>query len=120
MSRRLLIKVTCGADEPERLSQALTVAATAVASGVEVSLWLTGDASWLAVPGRVPDLGLEHALSLGDLVETVLAGGRMTLCSQCAARREITPESVWDGVRIAGAATFVDEATSSDVQALIY
>ena len=44
----------------------------------------------------------------------------MTLCSQCAARREITPESVWDGVRIAGAATFVDEATSSDVQALIY
>ncbi len=48
----LVVKVTCGVEAPERLNQALTVAATAVAGGVEVSLWLTGDATWLAVPGR--------------------------------------------------------------------
>ena len=76
MARRLLVKVTCGADDAERLSQALTVAATAVASGVDVSLWLTGDATWLAVPGRVPDLGLDGAAPLSDLVDAVLAGGR--------------------------------------------
>jgi len=120
MSRRLLIKVTSGADEPERLSQALTISATAIASGVEVSLWLTGEASWLAVPGRVPELGLEHAVPLSELVEAVLAGGSITLCSQCAVRRGITPEAVWPGVRIAGAATFVAEAIADDVQALIY
>ena len=38
----LVIKVTAGKDEPERCGQALTVAATAIASGVAVSLWLAG------------------------------------------------------------------------------
>ena len=30
---RLVVKVTCGADEPERCTQGLTVAANALASG---------------------------------------------------------------------------------------
>ena len=120
MTRRLLVKVTCGPDDAERLSQALTVAATGVASGVDVSLWLTGDATWLAVPGRVPDLGLEGAMPLADLVDSVLAGGRTTVCTQCAVRRGITGDDVAAGVRIAGAASFLEEALADDVQALVY
>jgi predicted peroxiredoxin len=120
MARRLVLKVTCGADDAERLSQALTVAATAVASGVDVSLWLTGDATWLAVPDRVPDLGLEGAAPLSDLVAAVLVGGRTTVCTQCAARRGITADDVASGVRIAGAASFLDEALADDAQALVY
>jgi predicted peroxiredoxin len=120
MARRLVIKVTCGADEAERLSQALTVAATAVASGVDVSLWLTGDATWLGVPGRVPDLGLTGAAPLADLVESVRVGGRTTVCTQCAARRGITADSVAPGVRIAGAASYLEEVLADDAQALVY
>jgi predicted peroxiredoxin len=120
MSRRLVLKVTCGPDDAERLSQALTVAATAVAAGVDLSLWLTGDASWLGVAGRVPDLGLESAAPLADLVTAVLAGGRTTVCTQCAARRGITAEDLADGVRIAGAASFLEEILADDVQALVY
>jgi predicted peroxiredoxin len=115
-----VIKVTCGADEAERLSQALTVAATAVASGVEVSLWLTGDATWLGVAGRVPDLGLEHAVPIGDLVAQVLDAGSVTVCTQCAARRGIAVADLAPGVRIAGAATFVDEVLGEGTQALVY
>ena len=48
----LVVKVTCGTEALERLNQGFTVAATALASGVEVSLWLTGDATLMAVPGR--------------------------------------------------------------------
>lgn len=120
MARRLVVKVTCGADDAERLSQALTVAATAVAAGVDVSLWLTGEATWLAVPGRVPDLGLAQAVPLADLVAAVLAGGRTTVCTQCAARRGITPGDLVDGARIAGAASFLEEVLADDVQALVY
>jgi predicted peroxiredoxin len=120
MARPLVIKVTVGADEPERLSQALTVAATAAASGADVSLWLTGEASWLAVPGRVPELALTHAVPVQELVDAVLAGGRVTLCTQCAARRGIGVDDVSPGVRIAGAATFVAEVLTPDAQALVY
>jgi predicted peroxiredoxin len=42
------------------------------------------------------------------------------LCTQCAARRNITPEDVIDGVRISGAATFVAEITADATQALVY
>jgi predicted peroxiredoxin len=120
MARSLVVKVTCGAEAPERLSQALTVAATAVSAGIEVSLWLTGDAVWVAVPGRMPELGLEHAAPLADLVEAVRAGGSLTACSQCLVRRDLVAADLADGVRIAGAATFVEESLRDGAQALVY
>jgi predicted peroxiredoxin len=120
MARSLLVKSTAGAEDPERCNQAFTVAATAVASGVEVSLWLTGEAVWFAVAGRAPDLGLPHAAAAGDLVAAVLAGGTVTVCTQCAQRRDVTEVDVLPGVRIAGAPSFVEEALGEGVQALVY
>ncbi len=120
MGRKLVIKVTSGKDEPERCNQAFTVASTAVASGVPVSLWLTGEAAWFALPGRADDFSLPHAVPLADLLASVLALGTVTICGQCAARRDITPQDVIEGVRIAGAATFVAEVVADDVQALVY
>ncbi len=121
---RLVLKVTCGAEAPERLNQALTVAGTAVASGVEVSLWLTGDASWLAVRGRDAELAaaaaLPHAAPLTALRDGVLAGGLLTVCGQCAARRDLTVDDLVDGVQIRGAAAFVEEVMGPDTRALVY
>ncbi|HYH73587.1 MAG TPA: sulfur reduction protein DsrE, partial [Nocardioides sp.] len=52
----LVLKVTCGTEALERLNQGFTVAATALASGADVSLWLTGDATLMAVPGRAEEV----------------------------------------------------------------
>jgi predicted peroxiredoxin len=120
MARTLVIKATAGLDAPERCSQAFTVAATAVAAGVPVSLWLTGESAWFALPGRAAEFTLPHAAPLPDLLDAVLAGGLVTLCTQCAARRGIGAEDVLPGVRVAGAAVFVEEVTSGDAQALVY
>ncbi len=119
-SRRLVVKVTSGQEAPERLSQAVTVAATAVASGVPVSLWLTGEASWLAVPGRAEQVVLPHAAPLAELRDLLLASARVTVCTQCAARREITAGDLLPGAEIRGAAAFVEEVLQEDVQALVY
>jgi predicted peroxiredoxin len=120
MDRSLVIKATAGQNDPERASQAFTVAAVAVASGVSVSLWLTGEAAWFAVPGRAEEFLLPLAAPLGDLLAAVLAGGTVTVCSQCAARRDITQDTVLDGVRIAGASVFVQEVLAEQAQALVY
>ncbi|MBO3083157.1 DsrE family protein [Cellulomonas fengjieae] len=118
--RPLVIKTTSGTERPEATNQAFTVAATAVAAGAEVSLWLTGESAWFALPGRAADLVLEHAAPLADLLAAVLDGGRVTVCTQCAARRGIGPEHVLPGVRIAGAAAFVEETLAERAQALVY
>jgi predicted peroxiredoxin len=118
--RKLLVKVTAGTDAPERCAQAFTVAALAVTSGADVSLWLTGESAWFALPGRAADFVLPHSAPLPDLLEVVLTGGRLTLCTQCAARRGIQTKDVLPGITIAGAQVFVEEALADDVQALIY
>jgi len=119
-SRQLIIKLTAGVESPEKLSQAFTVAATAVASGGVVSLWLTGESSWLAVPGRAENFSLPQAAPLSDLRDAVLAGGRLTLCSQCAARRDLTETDLLPGTLIRGAAAFVEEVLQPGAQALVY
>ncbi|WP_460755609.1 DsrE family protein [Myceligenerans cantabricum] len=118
--RPLVIKTTAGLDRPETVNQAFTVAAAAVAAGAEVSLWLAGEASWLAVPGRAAELELEHAAPLPDLLDVILGAGTVTLCTQCAARREIGPDGVVPGIRIAGSPVFVEEILRPDAQALVY
>lgn len=120
MARPLVIKVTAGDDAPERCNQAFTVAAAAAVSGVPVSLWLTGESAWFALPGRAAEFELPHATPLEDLLSVILTAGQVTLCTQCAGRRNIGPDDVRPGVRIAGAPTFVEEITKDDVQALVY
>ncbi len=120
MAQRLVVKVTCGEDDKERANQAFTVASAAVASGVPTSLWLTGEAAWLSVPGYAEQFSLPHATPLADLLEIVLEGGTVTLCTQCAVRRGITDRAIRDGIRVAGAAVFVEEALRDGTQALVY
>lgn len=119
-TRTLVVKITAGLERPELVNQAFTVAASAIAAGVEVSLWLTGEATWLALPGRAGELELAHAAPLADLFEAVLEGGSITVCTQCAARREITEEGIVPGVRIAGSAVFVEEILDSRAQSIVY
>ena len=120
LERSLVVKLTVGSDQPERCSQGFTVAATAVSAAVEVSLWLTGEAAWFALPGRAASFELAHSAPLADLLDVVLADGHVTLCTQCALRRAISAGDVLPGIRIAGAATFVAEALAPSAQALIY
>lgn len=118
--RPLVIKSTAGVERLEACAQALTVAATATAAGARVSLWLTGEATWLAVPGRAATVELPNSAPLDELLDVVLSAGTLTVCTQCAVRRDLTESELLPGVRIAGAATFVEETLAPDVQALVY
>lgn len=117
---RLVVKVTAGADAPERCAQAFTVAATAAASGVAVSLWLTGEATWFAVPGRAAQFDLAHSAPLDELLETILSAGVVTACVQCLQRRDLDADALLPGIRVAGAASFVEEIMQPGTQALVY
>src|SRR5665647_3120439 len=66
--------------------------------GLEVSPGRSGEASWLALPGRAGDIVLPHATPLADLLEVVLGEGTVTLCTQCAARRGIAGDEMLRGI----------------------
>ena len=118
--RRLVVKCTSGSEAPERCAQAFTVAATAIAAGATVSLWLTGDAVWFAVPGRAEEFSLELATPLAELRDLVVAGGTLTVCSQCAQRRGLVEGDLVEGAQVAGAAVFTEQVLAEDAQALVY
>lgn len=120
MARRLVIKLITGKDDPERLSGALNVASAAIASGVEVSLWLTSDSSWFALPGKISEVELAHSPDLGEILQMIIDNGSVTLCTQCAMRRGIDKSDLIEGIEIKGAASFVEEIASENCQALVY
>ncbi|MCZ4499913.1 MAG: sulfur reduction protein DsrE [Marmoricola sp.] len=118
--RSLVIKCTAGADEPERCSQAFTVAAAAIASGADVALWLTGEAAWFGLPGRAEDFELPLSGSLAEARDLVLESGDLVICTQCAARRGIVAGDLLPGARISGATAFTEAVLADGVQALVY
>ncbi len=119
-STNLIIKLTVGAQEAEKVAQAFSVATTALASGIKVSFWLTGEASWFAMPGKASEFSLPHSAPLDQMLESLIAGGTVTLCTQCAVRRSINDGDQIEGIRIAGAASFVEEIMGESTQALVY
>ncbi|HAM24437.1 MAG TPA: sulfur reduction protein DsrE [Actinobacteria bacterium] len=118
--RRLVVTLGASLTEAERCHQAITVAVTALASGAEVSVWLFGDAVRLAVPETAATIALDHAPNLADLLDRVLDGGTLTVCTQCATRRGLTPADLLPGVRIAGSTAQVEEILAPHTQALVY
>ncbi len=116
----LVIKLATGVIDAERVAQAFSVASTALAAGIDVSFWLAGDASWLALPGKAEEFSLPHSAPLHELLATLINNATVTLCTQCAIRRNINDGDQIPGIRIAGSATFVEEITNESTQALVY
>jgi predicted peroxiredoxin len=83
-------------------------------------MWLTGEATWLATPGRAEEFILAEATALAELRDLLLAEATLTVCTQCAARRQLTGADFLPGVRVAGAGSFVAEILADGAQALVY
>ena len=114
----LVIKIVGNSSDPERTVTALSVAGAAGAAGMTLSLWLAGDAVWLAVrPERRDGIVDDEA---ANLFAEVLANAGATVCARCAQRRDVGEEDLVPGARIGGAAAFVAAVTEPGAQALIY
>lgn len=119
-STHLVIKLATGVIDAERVAQAFSVASTALAAGIDVSFWLAGEAAWLALPGKAEEFSLPNSAPLYDLLHALINTASVTLCTQCAVRRNINDGDQIPGIRIAGSATFVEEITNEATQALVY
>ena len=116
----LTIQLTTGARDPERAAQAVTVAAAAVVSGVEVSLWLSGDAvSFATVDGGgvVFPPAYSPWAELGPLL---FDAAQVSVCVQSLSTHGVDTADLAPGVRVAGAASLVSEIIAPDTRVLVY
>ena len=122
MPRALVVKVTAGADDPERCNQGFTVAATAVAAGADVSLWLTGEAAWFGVPGRAEAVRppARHAAGRPARRGAGRRAGHGLHASAPVRRGHRRGTTCCAGVRLAGSPSYVEEVLADGVQALVY
>ena len=118
--RSLVVTITAGEEAPERCSQGFTVAAAATSAGADVSLWLAGEAVWLVTPGRAAAFDLPHTAPLDGLLDLLLGAATVTVSATSAARRDLGDGDFLPGVRIAGAASYVEEILRPDTQAVTF
>jgi predicted peroxiredoxin len=116
VQRRLVVKIAGDSLEGERVGLGLLVAATAASSGVPVVVWLAAESVRLATTTARPDAGHENA----DLVAALREVAQLYVCARCAARRGIEQADLYPGVRIGGAAEYVEQVLDPNTQALIY
>ncbi|MGH2784384.1 MAG: DsrE family protein [Actinomycetota bacterium] len=107
MASTFVLRLTRGSSDPEPVGQALTIASTALVSGVAVELWLMAEGVELARPGAIEKLTLAHSPPLIELWDTVRAAGPIYACTQCLKRRGMDVEDLREGVTQAGAQAFV-------------
>jgi predicted peroxiredoxin len=109
-SKKLVIVNSRGFDD-ERSSVAWSIANTAVASGMDVTVFLvSAGADWVRVGAadnaRLNPLDPPMATMINNVLE---GGGRILVCPPCAKVRGYNEESFIDGVVIAGAPAMLEE-----------
>lgn len=120
MPRSLVVKVTHALDDAERAHLGCNVAATALAAGVDVHVFLAVEGVRLAQPDVPAQLSVADAPPIGDLLDAVYAAGAVTVCTPCAARRGLGAEDFRPGTQLAGSVRFVELVTAEGAQALVY
>jgi predicted peroxiredoxin len=111
--KKLVIVNTRGFDD-ERSSVAWSIANTAAASDMEVTMFLVAaGVDW--VRKGAADVARLNPLdpSMSDMIGNFLRnGGRILVCPPCAKVRGYTEESLIEGARIAGAPVMLEEVNA--------
>lgn len=120
MASSLVVKVTHALDDPERAHIGCNVAAVALASGLDVYVFLAIEAVRLAQPDVAAQLVVDDAPPITDLLDALYAGASVTVCTPCATRRGLGADDFRDGTQLAGSARFVELATAEGATAVVY
>ena len=120
MTRTLVVKVTAGRTSPSGATRGSPWPRPASPPARRSACGSRVRRPGSPYPGRAEEFTLPLATPLADLLAVVREAGTVTLCTQCAARRDLTEADVLPGIRIAGAAGFVEESLAEGAQALVY
>ena len=100
---KVVINLTTGLEDPERVTVAFLVGGAAAEQGKQVAMFLTKEAVRLAVPGVAAVVACDGCPPLGQLFQQFADnGGELLVCPICVKSRKI-PEDFVANARLAGA-----------------
>jgi predicted peroxiredoxin len=103
MTDKVLINLSTGLEDSERVMIAFLVAGAALEQGKEVAVFLTKEAVRLAVDGTAVGVACDGCPPLADLVKRYeAAGGRYYVCPICFNARQLDPERLISGAEVQG------------------
>jgi predicted peroxiredoxin len=104
MADKLLVNLTTGVEDGEKVTVAFLVAGAALNRGREVAIFLTQEAVRLAVPGTAEGTFCDGCPPLERLFEQFgTGGGELLACPFCVNSRGIDPAGLVPHARVAGA-----------------
>lgn len=119
-TKKLVLMVTHGPEQPELATVPLVMATTALASDIDVLVGFQGNGVFLAMKGMAERVSAHGFPPIRDLVKSYVdAGGKMYVCAPCAASRMMKQEDLIEGAEIVGGATFVAECAAA-TNVLVY
>ena len=103
MASKVLVNLTTGMEDGEKVTVAFLVAGAALDRGKDVAFFLTKEAVRLAVPGVAVGTACAGCPSLPELLERFLAaGGSYLVCPVCFNSKALDPEHLVKGAELGG------------------
>jgi predicted peroxiredoxin len=103
MSNKAVISLTTGLEDPERVTVAFLVAVGAAETGRPTLMFLTKEATRLALDGVNVGVACEGCPPLADLAKRYdAAGGRYYVCPICFDARSLDKDRLVNGAELAG------------------
>jgi predicted peroxiredoxin len=104
MADKVLINLSTGLEDSERVTVAFLVAGAALEKGKEVAMFLTKEAVRLAEPGHAVGVACEGCPPIPRLFEQFQeGGGELLVCPICVNARQLDPNTFVANARVAGA-----------------
>jgi predicted peroxiredoxin len=109
MARKVLINLTTGLEDSERVTVAFLVGGAAIERGDTVAMWLTKEAVRLALPGHAEAVACEGCPPLARLFQQYAdGGGALLVCPICWNARKLDQAALVPNASLAGATPMFD------------
>jgi predicted peroxiredoxin len=102
-NNKVLINLTTGLEDAERVTVAFLVATAGLDAGKQVAIWLTKEAVRLALPGHGEAVACDGCPPLSRLLEQFAGGGELLVCPICFNARKLSEGDLASNARLVGA-----------------
>jgi predicted peroxiredoxin len=109
MAEKVLVNLSTGLEDAERVTVAFLVAGAALQRGQRAAIWCTKEAVRLALPGHAEGVACDGCPPLARLFEQFeQGGGELLICPICVKARQIDEGTFVPNAKLAGATPMLE------------